>query len=419
MHASLASSKAGRTVGSSFRLYLVVLFRFQINENQSFLAVPPKPIPTRAPKSLRAVQVPYMQKPTGATAAFARTENRCPLDDHEVLERAPGPITQLGREFASLFSQKPVDSLRSRLRPTSAKEPAWALCRPMTRNPKGVDAVQIRISRERQATSVISHFTPFVVSDRAAWTDSAVEVCRMLDCLAECWQWSEARALSDPADTLLLDVTGPFAKRRLLLEKWAARAWQPVCLVSLAPEPGAAEFRSWLNSLRYRRVLLTGTRRAYWRELRSSLQAILDSRAKLVPEVAKVLDCYDPAVIEALSVALLLIPERRTVNSWAMELGFRSRQQLEALFADRALPSPKTIFDWLRLVRVVEFAGGSGRQQTRDELARVFRYPSGDYLGKRCKELTGLPLRRLVNGGVEGTLRILSRVLVVSGALSN
>ncbi len=135
--------------------------------------------------------------------------------------------------------------------------------------------------------------------------------------------------------------------------------------------------------------------------MRSELQVIVVSDARLVPQIAKYLGWgCDPPVIQALAIALQLMPERRTVRAWATELGFTSRQQLEDLLGRRGLPNPKVILDRLRLARVVDYAARSRGSLTRDQLARLFHYPSGGYLGKRAKDLTGLPLGRLVETGV-------------------
>ncbi len=246
-----------------------------------------------------------------------------------------------------------------------------------------------------------------LVSDRSDWTDAAVELCREMEGLAEHWCWSAARGLANPGDALLIDLVNPFPARQPLFGEWASRAWQPISVVSLAPQPGAAGMAAWLGSLGYSRLLQPTARVPYWHELQSNLKTVLQSRARIVPLAAEALSCYDPPVIRALSEALLLIPERRTVNAWAIGLGLERRQQLEALFAARHLPRPKEVLEALRLARAVESALRSSHPPSREELARRFRYPSGDYLGKRAKQLTGLSLGQLFTVGVSGVLSCL------------
>lgn len=238
----------------------------------------------------------------------------------------------------------------------------------------------------------------------------AIDACRRLHPLVERWEWSEAGALKDPADALVLDLTAPFAEKFPLFEKWCVKAWQPVCLVSLAAEPGAGEFGGRLRDFGWRHVVVTGTRRSYWREHCSILTRIVESGANLVPQIAQFLGWgCDPPVVEALAVALELIPEKRTVQAWASELGLRNRQQLDELLSRRDLPSPKAILDRLRLARAIEFATRLERPPTRDELAAQFGYSNGDYLGKRARELTGLPLGQLVERGVTAVFSGLKR----------
>ncbi len=130
------------------------------------------------------------------------------------------------------------------------------------------------------------------------------------------------------------------------------------------------------------------------------------------------LDCYSPPVVDALSVACLMIPRHSSVEYWAGELGLPGRRDLEELFGWHNLPKPKLVLDWLHLLRVVEH-GAAEDLATRDQLASAFGYGSGRYLGRKARRLTGQPLGKLLETGAKGTLQSLitseSRPLIARG----
>ncbi len=247
-----------------------------------------------------------------------------------------------------------------------------------------------------------------VVSDRDRWSDRAAQIAADLDAVAERQRWATAGRATRPPASMVVDVQPPFSPRKTSLTKWARWGWQPVCLVSLATEPGAARFADLLYAVGYRSVLLDSARGSYWRRLASTMQEILQRRAVLVALVAKALRSGEPCVVEALSVAWHLLPRRRTVEDWAAALGMARRQQLEVSFAKRGLPFPKKVLEWLQLLQVVDFARRSAESPTRDALAYRFNYPSGDYLGRRAKYLTGESFGRLVAEDIEQVLARMS-----------
>lgn len=198
---------------------------------------------------------------------------------------------------------------------------------------------------------------------------------------------------------LVLDVAKPFANKRPQLTAWARTGRQPVSILCIAPERGAADLSAWLRGLGYRHLLYGDRPEEYCDQLEAKLRLITDRRAWIVSEIAKELDCFEPDVLDALSVAITLIPEHTTVEYWTRELGMRRRQRLWELFARYGLPGPKRVLEWLRLARVVDYAATPSRV-SRDDLARTFRYSSGNYLGRRAKQLAGQPLGQVLSGGV-------------------
>jgi hypothetical protein len=252
--------------------------------------------------------------------------------------------------------------------------------------------------------------TVVIVSDRRAWSDSVVEIAVQTNSLTERWTWSETGRLVDPPDVLVVELDRSFEARHRALKEWADRAWQPICVASVTPRPGSSRLTVRLRGLGYRHLLPSRLTRDYWHDLGLRVRTILENRASLVPCLAKALECYDPAIIEVLSVALQMIPAHRTVSGWANEIGFRRRHNLECLFGTHGLPQPKTVLDCLRLACVVEAARRAQSSPTRDELARQFGYSSGDYLGKRAKTLTGRALGELLSTGVDEIFATLSKI---------
>ncbi|NIR43842.1 MAG: hypothetical protein GWN51_05560 [Gemmatimonadetes bacterium] len=171
--------------------------------------------------------------------------------------------------------------------------------------------------------------------------------------------------------------------------------------MSLQPVSGAWETHQHLEALGYRRILHTADHAAYEEELRSTVQQVIDERAWLVPRAARAVGCADPAVVEALSLAVIIVPEVRTVDRWAEKYGLKSARGLEALFRRCRVTNPAAVFQWLRLARVVEYAVHQAKIPTRNELAERFAYGSEDYLGRRAKALTGHSLGRLLALGLE------------------
>jgi hypothetical protein len=246
-----------------------------------------------------------------------------------------------------------------------------------------------------------------VVSDREEWVERACEVCRAVHTIPEMETWRTVLTHRGPVAALVLDVTSPLEMKRERLPRWTTLGRQAVSVLCVAPHRGAADLISWARRMGYRRILQGSSIEQYCDDLQAKLGQVIDNRAWLVPEVARAVACFEPVVVEAISVAITLLPKHTTVTCWAKELDLERRQELEGIFAHHGLPGPKTILDWLRLLRVVEYADGLKRRPTRDDLARRFGYSDGRHLGRRAKELSGHPLGQLLNGGLEGSLQAL------------
>ena len=246
-----------------------------------------------------------------------------------------------------------------------------------------------------------------LVSDRPDWVESARSVCIRAHVIAERESWSSVKTRAERVAAMVLDVSSPFEIRRPQLAEWAHMGRQPLSILCITPDRGAADLSMWLQRLGYRHLVHGDRPDEYRDDLEALLGLITGRRAWIVSEIASVLDCFEPEILEALSVAITLIPEHTTVEYWTRELGLRRRQRLWELFARHELPGPKRVLEWLRLARVVDHAATRSRV-SRDDLARTFRYSSGNYLGRRAKQLAGQPLGQLVAGGVTWLLAQLS-----------
>lgn len=252
-------------------------------------------------------------------------------------------------------------------------------------------------------------YSVLLVSDRVSWAERAVENWNGLPALGEPIGWADTHDLGTSPAAFALDVSPPLDEKLVSLSNWSGKAWQHLCICWLSASRGAVDVADRLESWGYSVVLPMGPEGSRWRDLRSELHRIVESRTWLVPRVLETLGCYDQRVSAALSSALDMIPEGITVDHWIQDLDLRRRQDLAALFAAKGLPRPKIILDWLRLLRVVEYARYTSGRVTRDKLAYRFRYPSGDYLGKRAHQLTSAPLGDLIDRGVNHTLDLLVR----------
>jgi hypothetical protein len=246
-----------------------------------------------------------------------------------------------------------------------------------------------------------------VVTDRAAWAERALRLLHGPAVVVEQTTWSAGLGLEDIPAAVVFDMTCPFQAKRRLCRELAERAWQPLSICCLAAEPGAARAATYLRRLGYSVVELLPAEEAHWEDLQAQVQRILHSCAWIAPRLARALDCYDRQVVGAYVAALDILPGRASVKLWAERLGMR-RQDLAAVFAEMGLPTPKIMFNWVWLVRLIEFAQGAGRNMTREELASEFGSPSPDYVGRRARELTGVPLRELLAGGSARALEIMA-----------
>jgi hypothetical protein len=246
-----------------------------------------------------------------------------------------------------------------------------------------------------------------LVSDRASWIQEARLVCRAVGAIPEDETWRSVADRTEPGSALVLDITDPFDQKRDLLERWAKRAWQPLCVLCVRSRRGAAELTSWAGRVGYRYVLHGDALVECRADLETCMLDIIEKYLWLVPEVARALGCHSLSFVEALHAACLMIPDHRTVDHWARErLGLTGRRATEELFAGLKLPEPKAVLDWLRVSKVVAYAAAEG-VVTLDRLAPVFGCQSGRYLGLRLRYLTGRSLEQLVGMSAQDLLRLL------------
>ncbi len=226
------------------------------------------------------------------------------------------------------------------------------------------------------------------ITDDEAWASRSAEIVQDLGGVAEVGAWPDASRLSSPRDALLLHVDAMHCPHDVL-STWAKWAWQPICLVSLDPSPGAWDCENCLREIGYRQFLQPTRPDTYWAEVSSALTRIIASAARLVPLLATTLGASHRRLIDILTSAAYMIPGETTVASWARRVGVSAPQRLNEQFLELQLPSPKLVLDILRLLQVLEYASRSTRRLTRNDLARLFNYSSGDHLGKRARQLAG------------------------------
>ncbi|MFQ5679293.1 MAG: hypothetical protein ACE5HP_07520, partial [Gemmatimonadota bacterium] len=244
-----------------------------------------------------------------------------------------------------------------------------------------------------------------LVSDSERWLQRASEsVPPGKNALLEPIPWAAAPELKGPLSALVVHVENPDEECVHVFESWAARAWQPLCLVQAHPVQGLAAFYYGLLRLGYRAIQVDSARGAQWASLREHLERQWRGYVSLVPLLADGLGCRDPLVVEALAVAAAGQPRLRTVKQWAEALGLPGYGPLEVLLTAHGLPSPKHLLGLIRLAAVMAYARKRGGRCRREKLAAEFLFPSGDYLGKRTKQLVGIPLCRLVGYELEEAL---------------
>ncbi len=246
-----------------------------------------------------------------------------------------------------------------------------------------------------------------LITDRAAWADAIEDRCARFDLVIERWSWHARPPTPPPYRVFLLDIARRSPAVSRVVSRLAEFAWQPLCIVSVAPVPGAVSLVSRLDDMAFDHVLSIRDRPSYWDAVRDDVDAVLRGDGWLLPLAAQALSCHEPAVLRALMRLLEPMPGARTVTRWANTLQLR-RQDLGTLFAVHGLPSPKAVLDLVRLARVT-YASSERPQLSRDELARRFGYSSGDYLGKRAKQLTGCAFGQVVAAGPALPISMLTR----------
>lgn len=259
--------------------------------------------------------------------------------------------------------------------------------------------------------AVFTRYPVLLVSDRQSWVDRLLPTCRDCGAVVELVGWSSAAAVGGPVSAVVADATSPFERKSAVFAEWAARLRYPSCVVSVAPDLGAAEFVWYLRARGYERVEQSAGGEGYGEWVRSGLQDMLGAKLWLVPLVAEQLGTRDPLVVETLCAALEMIPGEVTVDHWARRLGWQTRRRLERLFRERGLPNPKDVLGWLRLLVLADAAEHSPEPLSAVQLAQEHNYTSGRYLRRRIRELTGRGLELVQEVDLEGLLDVMQEKL--------
>lgn len=241
-----------------------------------------------------------------------------------------------------------------------------------------------------------------VLADDRLWAKQAMELSREVGGAPERFAWSEAGMIEMPVRAILvLRDRSDSGQTSATLASWAATGWQPLAIVTDRPAPGSHGFAERIRELGYDAPLHHPApgddTEGYWREFLQCLRDRFERRLWLVPHFVSELGQADPWCARALEV-LARNPRTRTVEDWARLTGLSGRRALEREFAERALPPPKRLLVRFRLAQAIceRYETGS----TLDAVARALAYPSGDYLGRRCRQLTGLPFSQAAASGL-------------------
>jgi len=238
------------------------------------------------------------------------------------------------------------------------------------------------------------------------WQRRIVQLAEEAGLVLEIMSWDEASSIESPVSGIVVHV----AARDGVLDvfrAWAARGLQPVCVVSLESSPGAAELKAELAELGFERILHDRPQPReegrYWSDLKTNVTRLASPNLALVPGIVDILGRSDIGLVRLVAAALDP-PVMSTVERWRSKLGV-SRRELSAMLEDLGLPAPKPTLDLLRLALAVHL--GTLGLRTRDQIAGATSFGSGDYLGKRCGQLTGRSFGQLVQmrSGVAQVLR--------------
>lgn len=234
-------------------------------------------------------------------------------------------------------------------------------------------------------------------------------MCRDIGAIAEHETWDTVTHRKETGSALILDATCPFDEKRGELERWVRQARQPMSILCVSAERGAAALESWAARMGYCYTLQGDALAEYRADLQRHLVEIIGEYTWLVPEITHALDCGSLWFVRALHAACLMIPDHTSVEHWATEgLGLKGRRSIEELFVGEKLPGPKVVLDWLRVSKVVAFAAAEGVVKP-GKLAPVFGCRSGRYLGLRIRSLTDRSLEEVLNMSIQEVLRLLIR----------
>lgn len=242
-----------------------------------------------------------------------------------------------------------------------------------------------------------------VIGDDPSWTAQVVRITVGLDASPEIIPTADG-SVELPLVSLVTFGHGADQEYRARLARWANRGLSALTLISSPPSSGLASLRAFLERRGFPPALVYHSfpepDPEYRRDLTIRLTEHLSHRLWLVPYFIRVLGVPDPDLERVLSVAIRN-PRMTTVDGWARASGLR-RHGIDRMFRGLGIGPPKRLLAWLRLAQAVCERCESGLP--RDDIAACLGYPNGDELGRRSRDLAGLPFGQLADAGLPSVL---------------
>jgi len=246
-----------------------------------------------------------------------------------------------------------------------------------------------------------------VIGSDLRWQRRVSRLAERAGLVPEIMSWEVAAGIEPPVCGILVRVAATHGVLGFF-RTWATRGLQPICVVFLESSPGAAALKAELAGLGFERILLArpwAREEGYWSDVEAQLAELAAPNLVLVPIVVGMLGRSDSGLVRLVS-AVVKPPVPSTVEGWRRRIGV-SRRELDAMLRDLGLPRPKQTLDLLRVALAVHLGTlGHGKL---DQIARATAFGSGDYLGRRCRRLTGHSYGDLVlvRSGVSRVVRLL------------
>ncbi len=138
-------------------------------------------------------------------------------------------------------------------------------------DPAAVDKVYSFSIADYPCAAPMDKLPAVLVSDRAQWIREAKQACRAISAIPEHETWKSAFEKAKAGSALVLDVADPFDQKRDHLERLARRAWQPLCVLCVSSQRGAAELVSWASGVGYRYTVHGDELKDYCGDLENAL----------------------------------------------------------------------------------------------------------------------------------------------------